>query len=201
MSDGRPDVRASDADREAALERLREAAVDGRLSVDELAERAGLVHAARTHGELAPVTADLGAPTAVRLPGPAAPGPAAGRPPEVHRVRLSFARHTGRRALAARSRFAVTLGNLHLDLRDVVLPGPRADIEVRAVLGWVQVVVPEGVEVRFEGDGILTNREVHLRAVPVPPGAPVVVLHVSGFLGSVSVRSRERRTRAARYQG
>ncbi len=112
---------------------------------------------------------------------------------EEHRNRFSFARYTGRRAMAARSRFRCALANVHLDLRDVVVPGPRVDVEIRATCAWVQVVVPEGIEVRMDGDGLLTNREVHLRSAPVPPGAPVVVLHVGGFLGSVSVRSRPRR--------
>jgi hypothetical protein len=186
------ELRASDADREAALERLRAATVDGRLTVDELAERAGLVHEARTHGELQAVIGDLGTPTAVRLT-PPPPAAIPGAPAEVHRTLLAFARHRGRRALPARSRFVCTLGNVSLDLRDVVIPGPEVDVEVKAVLGWVQIVVPEGIDVRFVGDGVLTNREVHLRVVPIPPGAPVVRVHVSGFLGSVSIRSRPRR--------
>lgn len=193
MTAGPPPLRAGDADREATLALLRAATVDGRLTVDELAERAGLTHDARTHAELEAVTADLQAPpAAVRLTGPPLPGAPAEDGIESHRTVLSLARHTGRRAMAARSRFSCTLGNIHLDLRDVVLAGPQVDIEIRAVLGWVQVVVPEGIEVRMAGDGILTNREVHLRAVPVPPGAPVVCVHVSGVLGSVSVRSRPR---------
>ena len=188
-----PRTRASDADREGVLDRLRAASVDGQLSFDELAERAGLAAAALTRGELDAVVADLGASTAVRLTAPSVPAPPSPSFVEDHRTLLAFTRHTGRRAMAARCRFAVRFGNVHLDLRDVVIPGPRLDLEVRAVCGWVQVVVPEGIEVRFEGDGVLTNREVHLRAVPVPPGAPEVVIHVGGFLGSVSVRSRPRR--------
>lgn len=185
---------AGDADREATLALLREATVDGRLTVDELAERAAGTHAARTHAELHAVTADLRPSAAVRMTGPVPPPRPAvrGGGPEVHRTRFSLRRHTGRRALAASSRFEVTLGNVHLDLRDVVLPGPEVDIEVHAVLGWVQVIVPEGIEVRMLGDGALFNREVHLRPTPVPPGAPTVRLRVSGVLGSVSVRSRPR---------
>lgn len=197
-------TRAGDADREATLALLREATVDGRLTVDELAERAADTHAARTHAQLDAVTADLAPSAAVRLTGPAPvarPAGPAGGPPEVHRTRFSLRRHTGRRALAAVSRFEVTLGNVHLDLRDVVLPGPEVDIEVHAVLGWVQVIVPEGVEVRMLGDGALFNREVHLRPTPVPPGAPVVRLRVSGVLGSVSVRSRPRPAPRARGRG
>lgn len=189
-----PGTRATDADREEALDRLRQASVDGQLSFDELAERAGVAAAALTLGELDVVVADLGTSEAVRLTVRPTPLPSADARTvvETHRTLLSLRRLTGRRAMHARSRFAVTLGNVHLDLRDVVVPGPRVDIEVHAVFGWAQIVVPEGIEVRFEGDGILTNREIHLRAVPVPPGAPVVVVHVGGFLGSVSVRSRPR---------
>lgn len=49
----------SDADRSRAAVRLRDACVDGRLSVDELSERLETAYAARTIGELAPVLGDL----------------------------------------------------------------------------------------------------------------------------------------------
>lgn len=186
------DLRATDADREAALDQLREASVDGRLTIDELSQRAELVHEARTHGALLAVTADLGTPTTVRL-AESAPDGAVNRPRERHRTVFALHRHRGRRRMHAATRFDITVGNVHLDLRDVLLDGPRVDVHVRAVLGWMQVIVPEGIDVRFEGDGLLTNREIHLRGTPVPPGAPVVVIHVRGFLGSVSVRSRPRR--------
>jgi hypothetical protein len=57
-----PTLRASDAERERHAELLREHAAQGRLTVDELEERLDRVYAARTHGELAPVVADLPAP-------------------------------------------------------------------------------------------------------------------------------------------
>lgn len=187
-------VRAGDDDREAALRRLRVATVEGRLTVDELAERAGLAHAARTLGELAAVTHDLPEATVVVLAAPPLSDRSGDGPVEEHRTIFALARYRGRRAMTARARFRATLANVQLDLRDVVLPGPQLDVEIRAVFAWVQVVVPEGIEVRMVGDGLLTNREVHLRAMPVRPGAPVVVLHPSGFLGSVSVRSHPRRS-------
>jgi hypothetical protein len=52
-------VRASDADRERTLSALREHTAAGRLSLDEFAERAASVYAARTIQELATTTADL----------------------------------------------------------------------------------------------------------------------------------------------
>jgi Domain of unknown function (DUF1707) len=52
-------IRASDADREAMAGTLREHAVAGRLTTDELDERAGRALAARTLGELDTLVADL----------------------------------------------------------------------------------------------------------------------------------------------
>jgi Flp pilus assembly protein TadB len=52
-------LRASDADRDAVAERLRQAAVEGRLEPDELEERLHIALRARTYGELEPLLSDL----------------------------------------------------------------------------------------------------------------------------------------------
>jgi hypothetical protein len=73
--DASPDLRASDVDREAAVGRLRIAAMEGRLDAEELAERVSAAYDARFCAELdgltadvtpAPVAAHLGPPTFVR---------------------------------------------------------------------------------------------------------------------------------------
>ena len=53
------DLRASDAERDRTLTELRAHASEGRLTVDELAERTDAVLAARTRAELTVLTADL----------------------------------------------------------------------------------------------------------------------------------------------
>jgi hypothetical protein len=60
------DLRASDADREAAVERLRTAALEGRLDSDELEERLAAAYGARWTSELARLTVDVTPP--VRRP-------------------------------------------------------------------------------------------------------------------------------------
>jgi Domain of unknown function (DUF1707) len=63
-------MRASDQDRDRAMEVLRAAARDGRLTPDELAERLAAVLSSRTHSELTMLTADLAArpgPTQIRI--------------------------------------------------------------------------------------------------------------------------------------
>jgi hypothetical protein len=60
-------LRASDADRDAVAERLRQAAGEGRLEPEELEERVEAALRARTYGELARLVADLpGSPDAPR---------------------------------------------------------------------------------------------------------------------------------------
>jgi hypothetical protein len=73
----RPDVRASDAERETVVTRLREHAAAGRLEVDELETRVGDAYAARTRGDLAGLLADL--PSGGRAAAPAARAAARGR--------------------------------------------------------------------------------------------------------------------------
>src|ERR1700728_3460100 len=67
----RGNLRASDADRERVAEVLRQAAGDGRLTMEELDERLDAVYAAKTYAELEPITRDL-----PQTPGGAAPPPA-----------------------------------------------------------------------------------------------------------------------------
>jgi Domain of unknown function (DUF1707) len=54
-----PGLRASDAERESIVAQLREHGAAGRLDVDELEQRIGAAYAARTHGELRELLADL----------------------------------------------------------------------------------------------------------------------------------------------
>jgi hypothetical protein len=54
-----PDLRASDADREAAVDALRRHAMAGRLTVDELDERVEKAYAAKMLSELAELQVDL----------------------------------------------------------------------------------------------------------------------------------------------
>jgi hypothetical protein len=83
-------LRASHADREQAIDALKAAFVQGRLTKDEFDQRIGTALASRTCADLACLTADIPASPAVRPPRP--PREPARKP----------ARHSnGRRAVAA----------------------------------------------------------------------------------------------------
>jgi len=68
-------LRASDADRERAVEALKAAFTRGRLSRDELDVRLDRALLARTYAEVAAATADLPASPALARPEPARRGP------------------------------------------------------------------------------------------------------------------------------
>ena len=75
-------MRASDADRQQVIERLRVALDEGRLKMDEYLDRMGRASEAVTYGDLTPLLTDLPEAGLAR-PAPAAPVPAppAGPPP------------------------------------------------------------------------------------------------------------------------
>src|SRR5215475_1276726 len=64
-----PNLRASDADREATADRLRQHHTDGRIDQDEFQERVEKCFAAKTVGELAELTRDLPGDPAQRTSG------------------------------------------------------------------------------------------------------------------------------------
>ena len=57
--DGRQTMRASDHDRQEVVDRLRDAVQDGRLQLDEFADRMELAYQALTYGDLALLCVDL----------------------------------------------------------------------------------------------------------------------------------------------
>jgi hypothetical protein len=71
MTENQPGLRASDQDRDQAVEILRAAAGEGRLTPDEMNERIEAARSARTGGELAALMRDLPAPADMSSDGPA----------------------------------------------------------------------------------------------------------------------------------
>jgi len=79
---GSAGLRASHDDRDRAVEVLRVAAGDGRITAEELDERVGAALTARTYGELAALVSDIpAAPGSLPLT-PGSPGAAAGAAPK-----------------------------------------------------------------------------------------------------------------------
>jgi len=184
-------IRASDGDREAAVARLNEAVGDGRLTLQEFSERLALAYAARTRGELAPLTADLPATDPVRGPG------------RLRRVMLGIfwdSRRAGPQPLEDEITAIALLGDAVIDLREATSTG--ITIRAYALLNDVDVIVPEGVAVELSGVAVVGDNRNMARPVPLGTSRFVVKIHGHALLGDVQVfhrnpraiRSRRRRS-------
>ena len=189
-------TRASDAEREAIVERLHDAGAEGRLTVEELAERIDAAYAARTHAELEPLVADLPAatgPGAAVGPagGPSAPAPApAGRMSSFVLGVMGSGDRRGRWRVPARMTVVNVMGGADLDLREAVLDGPEVEITVWSLMGGSDIVVPEGVHVELGGFAVMGGNDLRLEGEPPPPGAPVVRVKAWSLMGGTDVKSR-----------
>jgi len=183
------DVRASDAEREAAMTRLRDATAEGRLTFEELADRLDAAARARTRGELAALEADL--------PAEAAPAPvpvAGGVAPQ--RTVFGDLRREDRWRVPEHSVWRAVFGDVVLDLRQAVVAHPRVTIEASTVFGDVLLLVPEGIEVHLRGSSFFGDLRQDA-GTDAPPGAPVVVLDGRTVFGDVKVRAQRLRERLA----
>ena len=142
--------RTSRADREQAIEVLKTAFIEDRLTKDEFDLRVGQVLASRTYAELAAVTSDLQA-------SPAAAGPAAAGPPSTSaRTLAKAARRSGICILAA---FAI-----------VGVVALTANTEDWAVfLAFFSVVAAVIAASGFLGYGMVDAWQEHRSRRQVPP--------------------------------
>lgn len=126
------ELRASDADRERIAQVLQDAHADGRLMLDELEERLGVLYSARTLGELAELTTDL-------LPPDQQPLNLDGRP-----VSAIFKQEKrgGRWVVPAELAVTAMFGTTKLDFRDAILQNHRIIINATLVFGGLEIHVP-----------------------------------------------------------
>jgi hypothetical protein len=176
--------RVSDSDRDQAVAELRRHLSEGRLDHDELSERLERALVARTRGDLELVLADLPA-----APTPASPAPRPQATGWTVGIMASSVRR-GRWRPRPRTNVVSVMGSCTLDLRQADLDGPELVIHAVAVMGEVEIVVPEGIEVDVTGIPIMGDKSLDIRPGPVRPGAPRVLVRAVPVMGSVVVRSR-----------
>jgi len=177
--------RASDAEREQAVARLRDASALGRLTFEELADRTAIAYRARTHGELEGLTSDLPEPS---------PVPA---PPRRRRRRRWLVSvfvpltRSGRRAFAERNVVIALFAPVRLNLGQAELPEAEATITVVSFFAPVFVTVPEHVEVDSSVLPLLAPVQDSVTG-EVPPNAPRLRIRGVSFCGPVFLQSSRR---------
>src|SRR6266536_1622487 len=171
MSDELPAVRASDADREQIVMRLRDASAEGRLTLEEFVERMTSAYDARTHAELDELVRDL--------PAGRGEGVVSRRRPT--RFLLSLFGSTereGRIRVRRRVGCLALFGNIDLDLRQATLEGDVITVVVFGAFAAADVYVPEGVEVDFRGLSLFGHTRASGNEPQPRPGTPLVRIFV-----------------------
>jgi Domain of unknown function (DUF1707)/Cell wall-active antibiotics response 4TMS YvqF len=186
-------MRVSDSDREQAADVLREAAGQGRISLDELDERLESTYAAKTYADLAAVTHDL--PPSGRMPVPPVQGlTQAGRiggtPRSTFSVAImSGARRAGRWVVPRSYVSVAVMGGIELDLREAQFAEPVVTLHAYTLMGGIQITVPEDVEVDVSGVALMGGFD-HNASGPGVPGAPQVRVLGFALMGGVEVRRK-----------
>ncbi|GAA4529317.1 DUF1707 SHOCT-like domain-containing protein [Amycolatopsis samaneae] len=172
MGEGQELVRASETDRERALDRLTHAVGEGTLRLDEVGGRFDRVLAAGTRGELAEVLADL----------PAAPSRS--EPPAlVLHTTNGHVRQTGPWVVPREIVARCGVGRIRIDLTEATCP--YSEVVLRAKLdtvGCITVVVPHGWAVRVEQVEATRGRVINRITAPARDDAPL--LRVLADVGS-----------------
>jgi len=170
--------RISDTDREQTVVFLREHLVEGRLTLDEFAERVEIAYGARTEVDLIEVRE--------RLPDAAGEHPPRRPPLRITTALFGDVERRGRLRLRGRS-FAVSVfADLDLDLREAEVDDSETTVTALVGFGNVDIYVPEGVDVDVAGITLFGRRREWARDI-ARAGAPTIHVRTLGFFATIDV--------------
>jgi class 3 adenylate cyclase len=205
--DGGPlGARLSDQERERVVEVLKTSCSDGRLTLDEFSERVDAAYQAVALRDVPPVLADLPHPFGPEFAGlfseqidrspvpvPLQVSDTATRR-KVTRWTVSImggSQRKGRWRLREKTNAVAIMGGCLLDLRNAEVEGPDVVINAIALMGGIEIIVPEGIEVELGGIAVMGGKDARrLKDVPPLPGSPVIRVRVFAVWGGVTVRSK-----------
>ena len=169
------------------------------LSLDELERRIEQVYKAASVAELETITADLKSAAVV--------------PPEFVRAKvvkgkdnapvkyempsgrlvalMSSTRRVGRWTVPHELSVMAIMSDTKLDLTQAAMTSPATDIELRAVMASLRIIVPPGMRVVVETNSFMSNvssRADDLSPADAPPSQNAPVLRLTGFALMSDVR-------------
>jgi hypothetical protein len=182
MSQNSNTLLITDTERDRALARLREACVDGRLTLEEFSERVETVLTARTQAEIEPAVANI---AMMRT----APVVERDETKQIIAV-MGTAKRKGRWRIGPFTRAIALMGGCLLDLRQAEVTSSEVEITAYAIMGDVKVIVPEGVEVELTGMAVMGDKKYKVKDARPLPGAPLIRVRAYAVMGDVKVESK-----------
>lgn len=189
--------------RQAVVDRLCDHFAQDNMTADELERRLDLAYAARTSTELVALEKDLPAlqatveagQTAVDLPAPT-PSVAIDSTQTVadRDFIVSVWGATERKGTWTPARTLTSLsimGGAGLDFRQASFATREVSVRLFAIMGGVEIIVPPGVRVEWNGVALMGGVSMPDGTVPPPPDAPVIRITGLVMMGGVEVVERE----------
>jgi hypothetical protein len=181
VSDQTPAVRASDEEREQTAALLRNHVVEGRLTLEEFAQRLDGVYEARTRPELEALTHDLPAEAPEAFP------ESRRRPKRFTGVAFGSVERRGRWRVPRSSGLTVLFGDADIDFRSAEIHGQVVTVTAVIVFGNADFYVPRSVDIDLGGFTIFGHRREHGDETVPAPEAPVVRIRVYSLFGTSDV--------------
>jgi class 3 adenylate cyclase len=163
------------------------------LTLDEFADRVDIVLASRTRADLVAVTSDL--PVVAPAPAPATVPEPKRRSPRRWLVGvLSGGGAKGRWRVGSSVTAVAVMGHCEVDFRQAEIDSAEVQVTAIAIMGGVDVIVPEGIAVELTGFPIMGGKHLKVADVPVLPGSPVIRIRAFPIMAGVNVRSKPNRS-------
>jgi len=190
-------VRRAQETRERVIARLSDHFAHDALDVDEFERRVTVAQTSENPADIEALLADL-----VEVAGPVAPVPAvvptvvpALLPAERDRDTLyaifGGIDRRGAWTVPRRMKIVAIMGGAHLDLREARFPPGVVELDVTAVMGGIEIVVPPGLAVQMHGSAIMGGFADVDRAPANPdPDAPLLRVRGLTMMGGVNISMR-----------
>lgn len=185
--------------REKTIQLLIDSFASDRLSVEDFETRLDQAHRAADIATLDSLVSDLPAVADARSPDPArvpAAAPQRALPDEVRERQMVAAimgsvERKGAWVPARRTTIFALMGGAVLDFREARLPPGTTEVEIFAMMGGIEIIVPPGVALDSSGVAIMgAFEDAPSRAAPLPPDAPVIRVGGLVIMGAVEVHVR-----------
>lgn len=181
-------IRIATKEIDDAIQQLEIAYTDGRLEEHELEERMATALKAKTQGELAILLRDL-----VRV---ARPELLLDIDHKLNRLKrrtvaiFSGIEQTGQFILPKDYRISAIMGGCLIDLSRAQLESPTSTIHILAIMGGVQILVPQGIRVDIEGFPIMSGIAKHVQDENLPFDAPIIHIQCKAIMSGIEIKTK-----------
>jgi hypothetical protein len=190
-------VRRAQETRERVIARLSDHFAHDTLDVDEFERRVTVAQTSDNPADIEALLADLpasgAAPTATTAMVPTVVQSLVSQERALDTAYAIFGGidRRGTWNVPRRMRVVAIFGGANLDLREARFPSGVIDIEVTAVMGGINIVVPPGLAVQMHGSAIMGGfADVNRSPAHPDPDAPLLRIHGLTMMGGVNIEMR-----------